>query len=167
MTLTVSSTTNTTEVYGTNRTNNTKTTSKSLFGAEENTGSTKPKKEASGRKSDAWRQQFIKNHKGEYNIIAKVGTSFNGKKYTYYEITAKKDVNLAKLKSDLGIAAGVVSDNNDGYGKYDNKGHYIENKAMKGVTIKIPTGTLGETIDDRSFFEQVGDAAKAVWNEIF
>ena len=44
MTLTVSSTTNTTEVYGTNRTNNTKTTSKSLFGTEENTGSTKPKK---------------------------------------------------------------------------------------------------------------------------
>ena len=115
-------------------------------------------KEPEGKKSEAWRTRFIKSLKNDYNIIMTMEYSYSqDKNVPVYKITAKKDINLGSLKKELGIPSGVVSNCNEGYGQYDNNGHYIENKAMKDVTIKIPVETLGESIDDRNLLEQLTD----------
>lgn len=117
-----------------------------------------PEKEAAGKKSEAWQTRFRQQMKDDYQITAGTVYSYSlGKNVKVYNITAKKDVNLAKLKSDLGIKEGVISASNDGYGQYDDDGHYIDNKKMKGVTIHIPMDKLGETIDERSFIDKVKD----------
>ena len=115
-------------------------------------------KEPEGKKSEAWRTRFIKSLKNDYNIVMSMEYSYSlDKKVPVYKITAKKDINLGEMKEELGIPGGVVSNCNSGYGQYDNNGHYIENKAMKNVTIKIPVNNLGENIDDRNILEKIGD----------
>lgn len=116
------------------------------------------RKEPEGAKSEAWRQKFIKMKGAEYKITR--GSEYSsslGKNFEVYYITAKVDVNLSKLKKDLGIKPGIISSYNDNYEQYDYNGHYIDNKPMKDVTIKVPIHALGENIDDRNILEQIGD----------
>ena len=117
-----------------------------------------PAKEANGKKSESWRSSFRQKMKGDYQITEKYVYSYSlGKKVKVYDITAKKDINLAGLKKELGIKAGIISNCNDGYGQYDYNGHYIENKPMKGVTFHIPVESLGEEIDDRGIWDKIKD----------
>ena len=141
------------------RTETTTKTTKNINTEMPTQAETKPvEKEPEGKKSEAWRARFIKNLKNDYNIIMTMEYSYSqDKNVPVYKITAKKDINLGSMKKELGIPSGVVSNCNEGYGQYDNNGHYIENKAMKDVTIKIPVETLGENIDDRNILEQIGD----------
>lgn len=94
------------------------------------------KKEAAMAKE---REALIEEMKDDYTITKTKDENGN----VFYQITAKKDVNLSKLKSDLKLPSGVVSENNAGYGQYDYNGHYIDNKPMKDVTIKVPERALG------------------------
>ena len=88
-------------------------------------------------------KKIIEENKGNYTIKKIYNQNHDGTFTACYEITANKDVNLAKLKSDLGIPNGVINACNSGYGQYDHNGSYIENKPMKDVTIKIPAEKLG------------------------
>lgn len=115
-------------------------------------------KEPEGKKSEAWRNRFIKKLKNDYNITMTMEYSYSqDKKIPVYKIVAKKDVNLAAMKKELGIRNGVIASCNDGYGQYSNDGCYIDNKEMKNVTIKIPVDKLGENFDDRNLLEQFLD----------
>ena len=112
-------------------------------------------------KDELKRNQLIEKYKDKYDIkkgqVKSYTLSQKAGHDVYVEvyfITAKKDVNLARLKEDLKIENGVISANNDGYGQYDNNGHYIENKAMKGVKIHIPVKALGA---DKSVWESICD----------
>lgn len=110
-------------------------------------------------KEELKRNQLIEKYKDKYDIQkGKVRSYSLSKKAGHdvyvdvYFITAKKDVNLARLKEDLKIKNGIISANNDGYGQYDNNGHYIDNKSMKGIKIHIPVDALGA---DKGFFESL------------
>lgn len=85
------------------------------------------------------RENLIEEMKDNYSITKFKDNNGN----VFYKITAKKDIILSQLKDDLKIPAGVVSEYNHGYGKWDNGGHHIENKSMKGITIQIPENQLG------------------------
>ncbi len=115
----------------------------------ENTDKTYQKEVENAQK----RENLIEEMKDDYSI-SKIKDQ-NGN--VFYRITALKDVKLSQLKSDLKIPAGVVSEYNDGYGQWDNNGQYIENKEMRGISIKIPERQLGanQSVLDwfMSFFE--------------
>ncbi len=88
--------------------------------------------------------KVIEENKGNYSIKKIYNQNYNGSYTACYEITAKVDVNLSRLKEDLDIPAGVISDCNYGYDQWDGPGGtYIDNKPMKNVTIKIPADKLG------------------------
>lgn len=99
--------------------------------------------------------EIIEKHKENYTIKKLYNQNQNGSFTACYEITAKVDVSLSELKEDLGIPNGVISNCNDGYGQYDNNSHYIENKPMKNVTIKIPADKLGADINSSGFIETI------------
>lgn len=112
-------------------------------------------------KDEQKRNELIEKYKDKYDIQkGKVKSYTLSQKAGHdvyvdvYFITAKKDVNLARLKKDLKIENGVISANNDGYGQYDNNGHYIDNKAMKGVKIHIPVKALGA---EKSCWESISE----------
>lgn len=108
-----------------------------------------------GTKKEYYRKDLINKYKDKYNIVKEVHTNENGEKYAIYKITAKKDVNLSRLTSDLGIDINTIQETNDGYGKYDYNGHFIGNKPMMNNTIQIPVGNLGYEFDERGFFERL------------
>ncbi len=141
--------------YGVQEQSSKPKTTSSVFkhSAQENKA---PEKAAYGKKSEAWQTNFRQKLKNEYQITVRYDYSYSlGKNVKVYDITAKKDVNLAQLKEELGIKNGVISNNNAGYGQYDYNGHYIENKPMKGVLFHIPVNSLGEEIDERSFLDKL------------
>lgn len=135
-------------------------TSRSLFSGE-STKTENPSadnKEPVGTKSPNWRKNFIQKMKENYKITEGTEFSFSlNKNIKVYYIEAKADVNLATLRNDLGIAPGVISNCNEGYGQYDNNGHHIDNKPMKNVKIKIPVEDLGKTIEERGLLERALD----------
>ena len=92
-------------------------------------------------------EEIIEKHKENYDIRKIYNQNSDGSFTACYEITAKVDVNLAKLKNDLKIPKGVISTCNNGYDQWDNNSHYIDNKAMKDITIKIPADKLGAETD--------------------
>jgi hypothetical protein len=112
---------------------------------------------------EAKRQELIEKYSDSYDIKKVTKTALDGSKYTVYEITAKDDVNLFKLKEQLGINNGVISKYNEGYEHYDDNGGHIDNKRMKGVTIKIPVSELGARESGwqimKTMFKNVGEAA--------
>lgn len=109
-------------------------------------------------------EEIIEENKENYTIKRIYNQNLDGSYTAFYEITAKVDVNLAKLKDDLDIRKGVISQYNTGYGQWDNDGHHIDNKAMKEVTIKIPANELG---GDPDISDKIGDALKKLAFAIF
>ena len=98
------------------------------------------------------REDLIKNktEKGEYKI-EKVNR--NGKEM--YAITALKDINCGALSRDLDLPAGVIRENNDGYGQWDYNGHHISNKPMKNVTIYVNIQDIGSASVWRTIKDQI------------
>lgn len=111
-----------------------------------------------GEKKEYFRQDLIEKYKDTYDIKKEVCTNSAGQEYTIYKITPKKELNLSKLSSDLGIRMEDISDNNIGYGPYDYNGHAIGNKPMIGETIQIPKGGLGYKFDERNIFVQIAES---------
>lgn len=101
------------------------------------------------------RQELIKKMEPKYTIVKGTEKLLDGTVIEVYRVTAKADVNLSRLKEDLKLNPGVVANCNDGYGKYDGpNGTYIDNKPMKGVTIKFPIDELGK---NKSFIERIAE----------
>lgn len=104
-------------------------------------------------------QKVIEENKENYTIKKVYNQNLDGTFTACYEITAKTDRSLSRLKNDLGIPDGIINKCNPGYDQYDNNGGYIENKPMKDVTIKIPADKLGASKDLSEIFT---DALKSL-----
>jgi len=93
----------------------------------------------------AYREQLIEKYKDKYDIKLGMDYSYSlGKEVPVYYITAKKDVDLGALKSDLKIKPRVIGSNNSAYSEtYGPTGKYVDDEPMKGRTIHIPVNDLG------------------------
>ena len=104
-------------------------------------------------------QEVIEEYKNTYRFEQKYIQDMSGGFNSVYEITANKEIKLGALKDELDIPNGVISNSNDGYDQWGYNGSYIDNKPMKGVTIKVPASKLGANPD-------FSDRIKNLWNQI-
>ena len=75
--------------------------------------------------TNARAKKIIDENKNEYTFNKKYQQDMKGSFHSMYEITANKNINLTDLTDELDIPNGVISNNNSGYGQYDNNGSYI------------------------------------------